>query len=145
MRHLIAENHHIAFLNFVQGVEPPSLLHREKADSVVLRFDPVELAARARELADRMHVVAGEDGSNGAYVRRFFTDVEVILVSKMVLAGGVHAPLNRRGAAREHHDDVFAIFRKVAPVARAEALAQPDQQQQGPDTPGDAEHGEERT
>jgi hypothetical protein len=54
-------------------------------------------------------------------------------------------PANGRSAAGEEHHDVFAVLRKVALVAGSEALAQADQQEQGTDSPGDAEHGEERT
>ena len=54
-------------------------------------------------------------------------------------------PATSGSASGEEHHDVLAVFRQVALVPSAEALAQPDQQQQGTDTPGDAKHGEERT
>src|ERR1022692_2897965 len=92
-----------------------------------------------------MHVAGDEDGTDGANVRRFLADVEVILISEPVLAGGVHAARNGRSAAGEEHHDVFAEIREVALVAGAEALAEADQQEERADTPGDAEHGEERT
>ena len=110
--HLIAENDDVAFLSFVEVVEPASLLQREEADSVVLRFGAGELAAGAGELADRMHVVGGENGSDGPNVRRFLADVEVVLVGEPVLAGGVHAARNRGSAAGEDQHDVFAVSPK---------------------------------
>ena len=39
--------------------------------------------------------------------------------------------------------DVFAELGQFALVARAEAFAHADQQQQGSHAPGDAEHGQE--
>ena len=143
--HLIAKDDDVAFLSFVESVEPASLFQRQEADSVVLWFGAGELATGAGELTDGMHVVSGENGSDGANVQRFLADIEVILVGEPVLAGGIHAAPNRRGAAREDHHDIFAILRKTALVTASEAFAQADQQQQGTDTPGDAEHGEERT
>src|ERR1035441_2057075 len=92
-----------------------------------------------------MHVAGDEDGTDGANVRRFLADVEVILISEPVLAGGVHAARNGRSAAGEEHHDVFAEIREVALVAGAEALAEADQQEERADSPGNAEHGEERT
>src|SRR4029077_14844131 len=98
-----------------------------------------------REFADGMHVVGDENGSDGANMWSFFSDVEVILVREPILASGVRAALNRRSAAGEEHHDVFAVLRKTALVAGSEALPEADQQEQGTDPPGDAEHGEERT
>src|ERR1022692_4593856 len=92
-----------------------------------------------------MHVAGDEDGTDGANVRRFLADVEVILISEPVLAGGVHAARNGRSAAGEEHHDVFAEIREVALVAGAKALAEADQQEERADSPGNAEHGEERT
>ena len=143
-RHLIAENDDVAFLRFVEVVKPASQLQREKADSVVLRFGAGELTAGAGEFADGVHVVGGENGGDGPNVGRLFADVEVVLIGEPVLAGGVHAARNSRSAAGEKKHDVFAVLRKTALVAGSEALAEADQQQQGADTPGDAEHGEER-
>ncbi len=126
MRHLIAQHDHVAFLNFVEVVEPASQFQREEADSVVLRFGTGELTAGAGKLADGMHVVGGEDGSDGSNVRRFFADVEVILVSEPVLASGVHAARNGRSAAGKEHHDILAVLRKAALVAGSEALAESD-------------------
>jgi len=110
-----------------------------------LRFGASELAAGAGELADGMHVVGGENRSDSPNVRRFFADIEVILVSEPVLASGVHAARNRRSAAGVDPHDVLAVLREVALVTGSETLAEADQQEQRTDTPGDPEHGEERT
>src|ERR1035441_4118067 len=91
-----------------------------------------------------MQVAGDEDGTDGANVRRFLADVEVILVGEPVLAGGVHAARNGRSAAGEEHHDVFAEIREVALVAGAEALADADQQEERADSPGNPEPGEER-
>src|ERR1019366_2601802 len=135
----------VAFLTLVEVVEPASQLEREEEDSSVLRFGASEQATGAGKLADGMHVAGDEDGTDGANVRRFLADVEVILISEPVLAGGVHAARNGRSAAGEEHHDVFAEIREVALVAGAEALAEADQQEERADSPGNAEHGEERT
>src|SRR5258708_30160275 len=143
--HLIAEDDDVAFLTFVEVVQPAPQFQRKEADPVVLRFGSGELATGAGEFADRVHLIGDENGSDGANVRSFFTDVEVILVGEPILAGGVRAALNGRSAAGEEHHDVFAVLRKAALIAGSEALAEADQQNQGTDSPGDAEHGEERT
>src|SRR5258708_6127836 len=92
-----------------------------------------------------MYFVGDEYRSDGLNVRRLFANVEVILVREPVLASGGRAALNGRSAAGKEHHDVFAVLRKAALVAGSETLAEADQQEQGTDTPGDAEHGEERT
>src|SRR5664279_107172 len=91
-----------------------------------------------------MHVAVIENGSDSPNVRRFLTDVEVVLVSEPLLAGGVHTALHDRSAAGEDHHDVFPNLREIALVASSEALAEANQEEQGTYTPGDAEHGEER-
>jgi len=143
--HFVAEDDDVAFLTLVELVEPASQLQREESDSSVLRFGAGEQATGGRKLADGMHVAGDEDGTDGENVRRFLADVEVILIREPVLPSGIHAALNGRGAAGVEHHDVFAEIGEVAPVAGSEALAETDQQEQRADSPGDAEHGEERT
>ena len=53
-------------------------------------------------------------------------------------------PCNRGSASRKKHHDVFAVLGKAALVSAAEAFAKADQQKQGTDSPGDAEHGKKR-
>jgi hypothetical protein len=53
-------------------------------------------------------------------------------------------PGNGGSAAGEEQHDVFAVLQEVAFVAGPETFAEADQQEQGTDAPGDAEHGEER-
>ena len=52
-------------------------------------------------------------------------------------------PCHRGRAPGKDKHDVFAELGHLALVARAEAFAYSDQQQQRSDPPGDAEHGEE--
>src|SRR5208283_211923 len=141
--HLVAEDDDVPLLYFVKVVEPAPLQQREITNSVVLGFGSRELSAGAGELADRVHVVGGKNGSDGLDVRRFLADVEVILVGEPVVACRVHAALEGRSATWVEHHDVFAVLGKIALVAASKALAQADQQQQRADSPGDAEHGEE--
>src|SRR5258708_14900155 len=85
--HLIAEDNDVAFLNFVEVVQPAPQFQREEADPVVLRFRSGELATGAGEFADRVYFISDENGSDGANVRSFFTDVPIVLVREPRLAG----------------------------------------------------------
>ena len=46
--------------------------------------------------------------------------------------------------AAPHHDDIGAEFGEAALLAGAKAFAEADEQEERGDSPGDAEHGEER-
>ena len=62
------------------------------------------------------------------------------------LVGG-HAGVlvgQRGDGSAEDHDDVGAELGEAAALSGAEALAKADEQEQRGDSPGDAEHGEER-
>lgn len=68
-RQFIAQHYYVAFLRFIEVVEPAPLQEREKTDAVILRLGSGDLTAGIGELADGVDVVGGEDGSDGADMR----------------------------------------------------------------------------
>lgn len=63
----------------------------------------------------------------------------------MIVARGVHASLHSRSAAGKNHDDVLADFGEISLAAGAETFTEANEKQERTDSPGDSEHGEERT
>src|SRR5258708_14657723 len=115
--HLIAEDDDVAFLTFVETVEPAPQFQREEADSVVLRFGSGELATGAGKLAHGMYFVGDEYRSDGLNVRRLFANVEIILVREPILASGGRSALKGRTSVRGEDPCGFALLRGAAPCA----------------------------
>ena len=140
----IAQHDDVAFLRFVQAIEPASLLEGKKPDLVELRFHADNLSVGTGEFTHRAHVIASQHRRSLANVGSFLADVGVVLIGKQIVAGGVHAAGDHGRTAGEDKHDVLPVFGQPALVSRAEPFAQADQQQQRSHTPGHAEHGEER-
>jgi hypothetical protein len=88
-----------------------------------------------------LDVIARDDGAGVADVDSF-TDIQVVPIGQEVGAGGVHAARHGRSAPGKDEHDVFAELGQLALITRSEAFAKAYQQQQGPHTPGDTEHGQ---
>src|SRR5579862_8228833 len=71
-------------------------------------------------------------------------DVEVVLVSQQVRAGGTHVALNGRRAPGEQKHNVFPELRQFPLIARSKAFADPHQEQERSHSPGNAEHSQKR-
>src|SRR6266496_4927369 len=64
------QNNHIPSLRSVQFIQPPAVLQGQVADLVELWFNPENGAARTLILADLAQIVARNNGTGPAYVRR---------------------------------------------------------------------------
>ncbi len=144
LQQFVAEDDHIASLRSVQFIQPASLLEGKITYFAELGLRAQDFSARVGEFADLVQVGARNQRA-GISDMRAFADIHVVLVGEQIRTGGVHAALYGGRAPREDKHDVLAELGQLALVAGAEAFAHTYQKQQRSHTPGDAEHGEERT
>ena len=90
-----------------------------------------------------MQIAARNDGHGIAHVTSQL-NVEIVLVGKQIGSRRSHVAFDRGGSPREKEHDVLAEFRQLPFVPRPEPLPHTNQQQKRADSPGNAEHGQER-
>ena len=140
----LAEDNDAVLVANVVGADETTLGKGHPADVFEIRLDPEHLAPSGFVLALLLDVAAIDERGRVADVGGLGADGlnvgegEVVGTHAAVLAG------DGRDVAVPQHDDVVAELGELALLAGAEAFAHGDEQQHGADTPGDAEHGEER-
>ena len=144
LQKLPADNGHSARFGIVLIVEPAARANGNIADLVVLGRNAEDLSVGGTIIADGANVLAVEYRGKILERASLAADGEVILISEMVSAAGLSAAFDGGDAAGEGEHDVLAEILQLLRLPAAEALAQPDQQEQRSDAPGNAEHGEER-
>ena len=140
----VADDDYGALLRIVHGIDPAAFVDRKVANLVDVGGHAHDLAAGLEKVAHRSDVVAGYYGGSRADAGAFAKNVFVIFVSQIVLAQGGEAALHYGSATGPDEHYVLAQGIELLAIAGTESFAQADQQQQGTDAPGDAEHGEER-
>jgi N-methylhydantoinase A len=83
-------------------------------------------------------------GAGGGSLARIAPDGQVVLIRKVIRASRKSASSHRGDAAGEHEHDVLAEGGELAGLSAAEAFAESNQQQERPNSPGNAEHGQKR-
>src|SRR5206468_539000 len=96
-RHLVAQDNHVALLAVVRIVEPAPLLERKKPNPIKLRRDADDLSGRTGKLANRPHFRSGKHGRSIAHEWCCVSNIDVILISQQIVAGGAQAALDHRG------------------------------------------------
>ena len=92
-----------------------------------------------------MHIVAVDDRRHPAYIRALGHHVAIILIGQVILLHAGKAAIEHGRAAPEDEHHVLTQRGQLLLVAAAKAFSHPNQEQQRPDAPRNAEHGEERT
>src|ERR1700676_167119 len=110
-RQFVAEDNHVAFLSFVQTIQPSPLLERKIPDLVVLGLHAGNLPVGAGKLADGPDVIAEKHRRSIAYVGSLLADVHIVLAGEQIFAGRIHAPGDCGSAAGEDKHNVLAEFR----------------------------------
>ena len=89
-------------------------------------------------------VVALEHGRNGAQKPGLVANCEVITVGQVVGLTRLIAAGHGRNAAGKNEHNILAKLGEVLILAAAKALPEAHKQQQRPNAPGNAEHGQKR-
>src|ERR1700686_384333 len=141
---LVAYDDHGALLRVVHGIDPAALVDWQIADLIKVRGHAHDLAAGLEKIADRPDVAAGNGGSSSAHAGAFIQNVFVVAVGEIVLPQCGEAALHHGSPARPDKHHVLAQGIELFAIASAESFSQTNEQQQGTDAPGNAEHGQER-
>ena len=144
LQQLPADDRHAPRFRIVLIVEPATRAHGNVADLVIFGRDAEDLATGGTIIADRANVFAIEHRGNILERARLAANREIILIREMVGAAGLRAAFDGGDAPGEGEHDVLAEVFQLPRLSAAEALAQPNQQKQRSDAPGDAEHGKKR-
>src|SRR5580704_7208654 len=142
--YFVADDDDFSLLRIVHRIDPAALVHRQVTNLVEFRRHAHDLAAGLEKVADGSNIAAADDGHGGADAGALAKDVLVIAVGQVILLQGGKAALHLRGASRPDEHDVLAQGVELLAISRPETFSQTDQQEQGTDSPGNAEHGQER-
>jgi hypothetical protein len=113
-------------------------------DLVEVGRDADDLAAGLVEIADRANVVARNCRRGCADAATFAQNVLVVSLGQVVLVQGREAALHHGSATGPYKHHVLAERIELLAIAGTKPFTDADQQEQGTDAPGNAEHGQER-
>src|ERR1051326_3023618 len=140
----IAQHDYRTLLRIVHFIQPAALMDGQVTNLMDRCGNAIDSAAGLVEVADGADVAAPNHPGGRRHARTVAHNVLVVTEGKVILPQRGETTLHHRSTARPDKHYIFTDGGELLTVAGPESLSNSDQQEQGTNTPGDSEHGQER-